>query len=142
MPRPTKCRKIDYRPETTFFKPAGIPVHDLEVVTLSLDELEALRLGDYEGLYHEDAARKMEISRQTFGNIIEAARKKTADALINGKALKIEGGTVTPVERSFTCLDCMNNWKIETGTGHPGKCPTCGSESIKRSDRGHCNNIH
>ena len=58
MTRPLKCRKVDYSPETTFFKPAGIPVSMLEHVTLLLDELEAIRLADFESLYQEEAARK------------------------------------------------------------------------------------
>jgi len=66
----------------------------LEEVTLTLDELEALRLADFEEMYQEDAARKMEVSRQTFGNIVHAAHKKVADVLLHAKALKIEGGTV------------------------------------------------
>jgi len=70
----------------------------LEEVKLALDELEAVRLADLEGLYQEDAAKKMNISRQTFGNIINSAHKKIADALLNAKALKIEGGTVERVD--------------------------------------------
>jgi len=66
----------------------------LEEINLTLDELEAVRLADLDGLYQEDAAKKMDISRQTFGNIINSAHKKIADALLNGKALKIEGGPV------------------------------------------------
>jgi len=63
-------------------------------VNLTLDELEAIRLADLEGLYQEDSAKKMDISRQTFGNIIKKAHKKIADVLLNAKALKIEGGKV------------------------------------------------
>jgi predicted DNA-binding protein (UPF0251 family) len=71
----------------------------LEEVNLALDELEAVRLADLEGLYQEDAAKKMNISRQTFGNIVNSAHKKIADALLNGKALKIEGGVVERVKK-------------------------------------------
>jgi len=63
---------------------------ELEEVTLSMDEIEAVRLADYEGLYHQDAAGKMKISRQTFGRIVGSARKKMAECLLKGKALKIE----------------------------------------------------
>ncbi|MDX9713800.1 MAG: DUF134 domain-containing protein [Dissulfurispiraceae bacterium] len=90
MPRPRKFRHIGCSPESEYFKPRGIPLTDLEEVTLSMDEFEAVRLADLERLYHEDAAGRMKISRQTFGRILEAAHKKIADALINGKALKIE----------------------------------------------------
>jgi predicted DNA-binding protein (UPF0251 family) len=80
-------------PCAVYFKPAGIPVHALEEVILTLDELESLRLADLDGLYQEQAAEKMKISRPTFSRIIEQARRKVADALIHGKALRIETGT-------------------------------------------------
>jgi len=70
----------------------------LEEVNLTLDELEAIRLADLTELYQEDAAKKMNISRQTFGNIINSAHKKIADALLNAKALKIEGGNIERVD--------------------------------------------
>jgi len=66
----------------------------LEEINLTLDELEAIRLADFDGFYQKDAAKKMNISRQTFGNIIESAHKKIADAIVHAKALKIEGGVV------------------------------------------------
>ena len=94
MSRPYRCRKIRCRPDTNYFKPRGIPLDMLEEVKLALDELEAVRLADWKGLYQEDAAKKMDISRQTFGNIINSAHKKIADVLLHAKALKIEGGTV------------------------------------------------
>jgi uncharacterized protein len=94
MPRPMKVRRIRCNPESNYFKPRGIPITELEEVILSGDELEALRLADFEGLYQEEAAIEMNISRQTFGNIIHSARRKIADALMNGKAVKIEGGAV------------------------------------------------
>lgn len=73
-----------------YFKPRGIPLVELEEVSVRLDELEAIRLADYEGLYHEDAAQKMKISRATFGRILDEARHKVAEAILKGKALKIE----------------------------------------------------
>lgn len=81
-------------PDKNYFKPRGIPASLLEEVVLNLDEFEAIRLADLEGLYQEDGAKRMNISRQTFGRIIESAHKKIADVLMNGKALKIEGGEV------------------------------------------------
>ena len=94
MPRPCRCRRIRCHPDTNYFKPRGIPLDSLEEVNLTLDELEAVRLADLEELYQEDAAKKMNISRQTFGNIINSAHKKIADVLLNAKALKKEGGVV------------------------------------------------
>lgn len=79
-------------PTSRLFKPAGIPTTKLEQVSLSVDEFEALRLADYEGLYHEQAATMMNVSRQTFGRIVCAARAKVATTLVEGKVLKIGGG--------------------------------------------------
>jgi len=98
MPRPCRCRRIRCRPDTNYFKPRGIPLDAIEEVTLTLDELEAIRLADLGELYQEDAAKKMNISRQTFGNIINLAHKKIADVLLNAKALKIEGGNIERVD--------------------------------------------
>ena len=94
MPRPFRPRRVCCNPESNYFKPRGIPIDALEEVNLTMDELEAVRLADLEGMYQEDAASKMNISRQTFGNIIVSAHKKIADSLVNSKALKIEGGVV------------------------------------------------
>ncbi|MBN1364998.1 MAG: DUF134 domain-containing protein [Syntrophaceae bacterium] len=90
MTRPKCYRRICGIPDKNYFKPQGIPTVDLEEVVLNLDEFEAVRLADYEQLYQEEAASKMNISRQTFGRIIKSAHEKIADILINGKALKIE----------------------------------------------------
>jgi predicted DNA-binding protein (UPF0251 family) len=94
MPRPKCHRHICGIPDKNYFKPRGIPSSELEEVVLSLDEYEAIRLADSEQFYQEEAAIQMNISRQTFGRIIEVAHKKIADVLMNGKALKIEGGEV------------------------------------------------
>jgi uncharacterized protein len=133
MARPCKCRRIHGRPCTDYFKPRGVALSELEEVVLTLDELEAMRLADLDGLYQEEAAQKMNISRQTFGNIIESARKKTADAIFNGKALKIEGGVIKMQERSFVCAECKNEWTVSYGTGRPDECPKCKSADLHRS---------
>lgn len=88
--RPKKCRNICCKVRANYFKPRGIPLFNLEEVVLQEDEVEAIRLADFESLYQEDAAKSMGISRQTFGRILESAHKKIADALLNGKALRIE----------------------------------------------------
>jgi uncharacterized protein len=98
MARPCRCRRIRCNPDTNYFKPRGIPLDMLEEINLTLDELEAVRLADLEEMYQEDAAKKMNISRQTFGNIINSAHKKIADVLLNAKALKIEGGNIEKVD--------------------------------------------
>ena len=90
MPRPCKMRRIGFSPHVKAFKPVGVPGAQLDVIQLNIDELEAIRLADYEGLYQEEAAQKMQISRQTFGNIINSAHKKISQCLIDGKMLSIE----------------------------------------------------
>jgi len=94
MPRPRHCRRVGCLPQANFYKPRGIPLAVLQHITLTVDELEAIRLADLQGLYQEQAAEKMNVSRQTFGRILESAHKKIADALVNGKALLIKGGSI------------------------------------------------
>ncbi len=89
MPRPRRPRLIQCTPAADYFKPRGIPLRMLEEVVLELDEVEAIRLADGEGLYQEQAARQMGVSRQTFGNTLDSAHHKLADALLHGKALRI-----------------------------------------------------
>ena len=102
MPRPKCMRNVRGVPDRNYFKPRGIPVSELEEITLHLDEFEALRLADFEGLYHREAAACMKVSRQTFGRIVISARRKIADALINVKALRIEEEIKTT---AFSSLD-------------------------------------
>lgn len=92
MPRPRIPRRVWFQPSVTYYKPAGIRMVSLEETILTVDEFEAIRLKDYEGLDQTEAAKKMGISQPTFQRIYESARKKIADALVNGKAIRIEGG--------------------------------------------------
>ena len=94
MTRPFKCRHISSSPRAYYFKPRAVPLCELDEITLQLDEFEALKLSDLQKKDQETAAVVMKISRQTFGNILASARGKLADAVVNGKALKIEGGPV------------------------------------------------
>jgi predicted DNA-binding protein (UPF0251 family) len=139
MPRPQHCRRVGFLPEVTVFKPAGVPGRTLPQIVLTLDELEAVRLADLEGLYQEEAASRMEVSRQTFGNIISSAHAKLADLIVHGKMLRIEGGSVMVVQqRRFQCSECGHGWGVPYGTGRPEGCPSCRSTSFHRAadDRG------
>lgn len=91
MARPCKRRRVCGHPGTDYFKPRGIPLAELDEVVLSADEFEALRLADLNGLYQEEAAREMRVSRQTLGNILASARRKVAEVIVEGKALRICG---------------------------------------------------
>jgi len=99
MPRPFCPRRVAAEPDVVFFKPAGIPLHKLKIIVLALDEHEAVRLADCEGLEHAEAAKRMDVSRQTFTRIVRAARKKIACFLSTGQALSIKGGPVVKLPK-------------------------------------------
>jgi len=92
MPRPFKRRRIRREPTSLYFKPAGIRKFELEETTLNYEEVEALRLNDYLNWNQEICAQEINVSQPTFHRLLLSARKKVADAIVNGKAIKIEGG--------------------------------------------------
>jgi len=89
MARPKKHRVTKCAPAAFYFKPKGIPDKKLEETNLAKDELEAIKLADFDKLCHEDSSKKMKVSRATFGRIVKSARGKIADSIVNGKAIKI-----------------------------------------------------
>ena len=89
MVRPRLCRRIRFNPNVTYFKPQGVPMRCLEVVELTTEEAEALRLKNIKALEQEEAAKKMNTSQSTFQRILSSAYKKITEALVNGKAIKI-----------------------------------------------------
>ena len=127
---------MNHLPPTDYFKPRGIPMAELGEVVLTVDEFEALRLADFESMYQEEAAGQMEVSRQTFGRIIASARHKVAGALVEGKALRIDGGEFRiSAFRTFRCEDCSAQWQLSHGTGRPVECPECRGRNFRRSDK-------
>ena len=112
-------------PRSALFKPRGVPFTELEEVILTLDELEAVRLVDMLGLYQEEASQQMDVSRQTLGRILEKSRKKIADVLVNGKALRIEGGCIeqSASDARRKCSRCRQRFSVEMGTAKD--CPFC-----------------
>lgn len=135
MARPTKWRKVEFIPHIQHFAPIDIDVDVLQENILRIEELEAIRLKDLEGLEQEECAKRMEISRQTFQRILNIARQKIADSLINGKSIKIEGGNFTRNICPVKCLDCGKEWnesyenfeKILQGCYN---CPDCNSKRV------------
>jgi predicted DNA-binding protein (UPF0251 family) len=120
-------------PEVTYFKPAGIPLRALEEIRLTVEEAEAIRLKDLEGLEQEQGAEKMNISRPTFQRVLASAREKIADALLHGKAIRIEGGNFEMTSRRFKCL-MGHEWDVPFEvmvSSPPQLCPTCGTPSIE-----------
>lgn len=133
MPRPPKYRRVAFLPSVTYFKPAGIPLRILGEVQLSVEELEAIRLKDLEGLEQEQGAKKMNVSRPTFQRVLASARQKVADALFNGKALRIEGGSFEMAFRRFRCLN-GHEWEVPFEvmiTRPPELCPTCNTADFR-----------
>ena len=126
MPRPKCCRQIGAMPGKTCFQPEGAASSSFDEVLLTLDEYEAIRLADLEGLYQEQAASRMNISRQTFGRIIEAAHRKVADVLVNGKILKIEGGPISmKAEKPVRCPRCRRAFSPDCNKDNEMSCPHC-----------------
>jgi predicted DNA-binding protein (UPF0251 family) len=137
MVRPQKDRMVAFNPEISYFKPRGIPMIDLDEVCLTVDQREAIRLSDLLGMSHEVAGRRMGVSRATFGRIIQRARNAVADALINGKAINVEGGNYKIVNhtRTFFCSNCNHEWEEPFGTGRPTCCPMCKKNNFYRGKK-------
>jgi uncharacterized protein len=132
MSRPFECRRVSHLPEVTIFTPADIPQMELEVVSLSFEEVEAIRLKDLEGLEQEAEAERMNISRPTIQRILFSARQKLADALLNGNAIRIEGGNFEISLRLFRCSS-GHEWNMpleELESNPPLKCPICNTSDI------------
>ncbi|NLY89943.1 MAG: DUF134 domain-containing protein [Firmicutes bacterium] len=139
MARPPKERRVEYLPVVTAFKPAGLPKAALEEVVLTVEELEAVRLKDLEELDQEECAAKMRISRPTFQRILGMARAKIADALINGKGLRIEGGNYHLAAGRFQCQACFASFDLSFPSGRPVAklvCPHCEHPHPRRVEDG------
>lgn len=135
MTRPRKNRFVWGNPVSNFFKPAGIRLSEIDHLALTFDEFEAVRLADREGLYQEEAAKIMNISRQTFGRVLQEAHRKIAECLVQGKALKIEGGNYVTAENIFNCRGCGNMWGRQPDR-IPDKCPECENSNIQVANQG------
>jgi len=150
MVRPRRCRRIFFEPDVTYFKPAGVRMVHLVESVLTKVELEAVRLVDLEEKEQSKVAKKMEVSQPTLSRLLTSARKKIADALVNGKAIKIEGGVYKmAISRGFgrgaggrgrmggtaagpggecVCPKCKTRASHKIGIPcYEQKCPKCGS---------------
>jgi len=129
MSRPQGNRIVLEPPLFSEFKPLGIKGQNLERIHLTLDEFEALRLADHLGLSQATASNAMEISRSTFSRLIEKARKKITDFLIQGKLLTIEGGSIHFRNNIIHCQDCGHMFKININIAI-NECPACHSKNL------------
>jgi predicted DNA-binding protein (UPF0251 family) len=128
-------RRVSCFPKATYYKPREIPLCDLEIINLSIEELESIRLCDLLQVEQNVAADQMGVSRKTFWNDLQTARQKVADALVNGKAIEISGGNYVnsgECKVEFLCRGCEHKWQSPCDTGRPDRCPHCGSISIFR----------
>lgn len=128
MPRPPKPRHIGFIPGAVFLKPAGVPLRKLEVVSLKLEEVEAIRLKDELGLEQEECARQMRVSRPTFQRILTSARRKVAWALVHNQAIRVEGSVYDPDHPA-------EEDEPEVHAVQDGRCPVC-DPSTWPTDRG------
>jgi len=138
MARPRRTRRIFFQPDITYFKPAGIPMVHLKETILSFDELEAIRLVDREGIEQSKAGKKMKISQSTLSRLLRTGRKKLADAIITGQAIKIQGGNFKMAQPTGRGLGLGRGMGAGRGGGRgrmggfaagPGGvcvCPKCG----------------
>lgn len=136
MARPTKWRKIENIPLIQCFIPSQKDETQVSKNILKLEELEAIRLKDLEGLEQEGCAQRMGVSRPTFQRILCCARAKIADSLIKGKAICIAGGNFTRNICIIKCLDCGNEWmdsyeNVESIKSEAYLCPDCDSNNVK-----------
>ena len=129
MPRPQYNRIVFEPPLFSDFKPIGATGNDKQKIILTLDEFEAFRLADQQGLTHAMAAEEMEISRSTFSRLIEKARKKVANFLIQGGSLTIEGGSVHFRVNIIQCKACGHLFRIKFDQ-QITECPECESTKI------------
>ena len=139
MPRPRLCRLVGFQPRATYFKPAGARMIELKETILTVDEFEAVRLKDLAGLEQSECAEKMRVSQPTFHRLVSSARRKIADALVNGKALKIEGGNFEFAKPASlaggvgsgvccVCVSCGGRAPKKRGVPCASlKCPDCGA---------------
>ena len=130
MRGPYRKRRVQLPPNFQNFKPSGIPRKFLKALNLSIDEYEAIRLADYEGLEHQKAAEYMAISRPTFTRLIDKARHKIARAIVDGMELVIEGGNVEFANRLRRCRKCGDE-QIQPISDLSDGCPECGPETME-----------
>lgn len=136
MPRPPKMRRVGFVPLVSYFKPKGIPMEQLAEIKLGIDELEALRLKDILLMDQDKCAEQMNLTQSTFQRILASARQKVSIAIVEGKALRIEGGNYQIVLR-WLCRICGHNWE-EFWEGDPDipkaerslSCPVCNSDQV------------
>jgi predicted DNA-binding protein (UPF0251 family) len=132
MPRARKKRCIYVDTNARYFKPRGVPLSNLDIIRLTFEELEAIRLKDLIGLEQTEACEKMGVSQPTFHRILKEARNKVSNALVNSKAIEIFGGDYEMGNTQFRCLNCDNVWEVKNTSEEENiQCPKCNGTNVK-----------
>lgn len=131
MPRKKLHRRVTQEPPVSVYKPAGIPAKELEEILITIDEFEAIKLSDFEGLSQRDASAVMRISQPTFNRVLASARSKVAKGLVQGYVLRIEGGRYVLADGTgvLECIDCGSS--VDMSSDDKSKCHECGSTRLR-----------
>ena len=140
MARPKKNRIVQIPPVFAGFRPKSLQFGSADLVIFSIDEYEAIRLVDYVGLTHLEAAKEMSISRPTLTRLIDKARIKLAQFIVDGKIISIEGGSIHFKNNLIRCLNCGNTFTIDMGTQEE-LCPECHSNNLQNLAKEHGHGI-
>ena len=142
MARPQRERKIKEPPRIQGFSPYGVPQGAAEQVVLTIDEFEAIRLADYEGLDQAQAAERMGISGSTFSRLIDRAHRKVGEAFAEVREIVIDGGSIHFRNNVYRCGNCGHIIRMGIESSGPQKCPSCGSLNVadlaQRFGHGRC----
>jgi len=131
MSRPQRTKLVKFMPCIKGFKPFGRNRGQQQLVILTVDEFEVIRLLDYIGLSQEEAATEMQISRPTLTRIYEHARNSIAKAFVEGASISIEGGSVSFSEEMYECTNCHTTYSMPIDhSGFADNCPQCHSEKV------------
>ncbi len=130
MPRGKALRTLGELPVVKGFRPLWMRPNYRQAITLHLEEYEALRLIDYEGMIHEQVAASMNVSRPTVTRIYEQARKKVATALVEGRSFLIEGGEIELQGTHYLCEECQHKFVVQSEDEAVSNCPQCNSERL------------
>jgi predicted DNA-binding protein (UPF0251 family) len=122
MGRPKKCRWVETEPGVTFFKPRGIPLRSLQQIVITVDELEAMRLADFLEMTQEEVAQRMQVSRPTVTRMLSRAHRAVAEALVQGKAICIQGGDYRVGQQCQSC----GQWVLSGEEGSASEGCSCG----------------
>ncbi len=131
IPRKKLHRRVHQEPPVSVFKPAGIPARDLDEILITVDEFEAIRLADFEGMSQREASVTMQISQPTFNRVLSSARSKIAKGLVQGDVLRIEGGRYLLEDGTGVLLCVACGYTLDMKSDDRSSCPKCNSTNLR-----------